>query len=464
MFASKPGLKYLLHEAELRQVQIGQIAKKAEQGNKSVAGAILSKIGNELLSTVKLVGSTVGQVAVDGTGTHFLKGFRTDTYLKPASDPNNPDGPTAFARFFGAGGLEGAPLALEGKSIGEGNMTGNVTTQLLNRNASSFDYLGDVFIDQNETPNSSATYIQKLDSRKTTKNGPVKKETRINLGDQGARDDSNKKQNVYWEAGGDLVRDNINFLDVFDSVNGSKPDGDRTGRDLIKFRFHVITPDSSRILYFRAFLDSFADNYSGQWNPVKYLGRAEDFQIYSGFQRKISLSFKIAAATRIEMRPLYEKIIWLASATAPTYASGGQFMRGTITKITVGDYIYEQPGVLNSVNYTWNVEYPWEIAMTQPEQLGKDDFEQELPMVLDCQIDFTPIHTFTPVTGLKSYITTKTTEGGNAGLTDINNVNTGIEPVPTIAATDKVNASNTNIPPLLLAPTPAPAFGPQLPA
>jgi hypothetical protein len=74
--------------------------------------------------------------------------------------------------------------------------------------------------------------------------------------------------------------------------------------------------------------------------------------------------------------------------------------------------------------------------VTQPEQLGIDDFEQELPMVLDCSIDFTPIHTFTPVTGLKSYITTKTTEGGNAGLTDIDNENTGIEPVPEISATE----------------------------
>lgn len=448
MFASKPGLKYLLHEAELRQVQIGQIAKKAEQGNKSVAGAILSKIGNELLSTVKLVGSTVGQVAVDGTGTHFLKGFRTDTYLQPASDPNNPDGPSAFARFFGAGGLEGAPLALEGKSIGEGNMTGNVTTQLLNRNASSFDYLGDVFIDQNETPNSSTTYIQKLDSRKTTKNGPVKKETRINLGDQGARNDSNKKQNVYWKTSDadpkkSLEIDNINFLDVFDSVDGSKPDGDRTGRDLIKFRFHVITPDTTRILYFRAFLDSFADNYSGQWNPIKYLGRAEDFQIYSGFQRKITLSFKIAAATREEMKPLYRKMVYLASATAPTYADSGQFMRGTIVKLTLGDYVYELPGVLNSCNFTWNTEYPWEIALTEPEN-GGDSPMQELPMVLDCSIDFTPIHTFTPETGLKKYFTTglENAAGGDSFGTSmfIDEPTLGGDPIKTAILTKKEQA------------------------
>jgi hypothetical protein len=182
----------------------------------------------------------------------------------------------------------------------------------------------------------------------------------------------------------------------------------KKGRDIVKFRFHVITPGETRILYFRAFLDTFSDTYTGQWNPTKYIGRAEDFQVYGGFQRKITLSFKIAAATRSEMKPLYQKMIYLASSTAPTYTDSGQFMRGTIVEMTVGDYVNKLPGVMNSVNYSWNVEYPWEIAMTEPEGLG-DLGMQELPMVMDCSIDFTPIHTFTPETGLKKYITA----GGN---------------------------------------------------
>ena len=109
------------------------------------------------------------------------------------------------------------------------------------------------------------------------------------------------------------------------------------------------------------------------------------------------------------MKPLYQKMIWLASATAPTYANDGQFMRGTITKITVGDYVYELPGILNNVNYTWNTEYPWEIAMLEPEGLNGDGEMQELPMIMDCSIDFTPIHTFTPETGLKKFFTAGTT-------------------------------------------------------
>ena len=493
MLVGKPGIKYLLHEAELQQIGVGQRIKKAQQGGKSLAGAVLQQVGSTLLTTAKIVGSTLAQVPVNGTGTHFLKGFRTDTYLQP-SGPGNI---SAFASFFGAGGIEGAQYALRGEEIpgehkteliGKSSKYGNVPTgsnqaklnaqagtpitvvppesgirqttvrqgynrsrsnqlssisgsELISITGDETKISGDKTTFDPQVPTESTYLVQKQNFR--TKNNNVTKEARILLGDQGARNDTYKKINSYW-----TTTPNQDEIDKINSLAPSdgKVNGEKEGRDLIKFRFHILTPDGKeKVLYFRAYLDSFGDNYTGQWNPVKYLGRAEDFQIYSGFQRKISLSFKIAASTRSEMKPIYEKMIWLASATAPTYANDGQFMRGTITKITVGDYIYELPGVLNSVNYTWNTEYPWEIAMVEPESTGQDDFEQELPMVMDCSIDFTPIHTFTPTTGLKQYITTKVTEKGKNGIKNISNTKTGLEPTPTIAPTALVAPPTTAV-------------------
>jgi hypothetical protein len=497
MLIDKPGIKYLLHEAELQQIGVAQRIKKAQQGGKSLAGAVLGQLGNTLVTTVKIIGSTLAQVPVNGTGTHFLKGFRTDTYLQP-SGGNTASG---FAQFFGAGGIEGAQYALRGETVpgtvaesnfytGSSTITSALESLDLSKTTNTYTP-GNTFntvitpegqasrVSTKDTVEGSTTnevsgaiaptdvtdkfsnvnsatnkyYAEKSDV--TSKNGNITKEARIRLGDQGSKGTPNmqlaRKTNSYWfKSENALEVDKLNAL----FPNDGKVDGETEGRDLIKFRFHILTADGKeKVLYFRAFLDSFADNYSGQWNPVKYLGRAEDFQIYGGFQRKISLSFKIAAASRSEMRPIYEKMIWLASATAPTYANDGQFMRGTITKITVGDYIYELPGVLNSVNYTWNTEYPWEIAMTEPENLGKDDFEQELPMVMDCSIDFTPIHTFTPTTGLKQYITTKTSEAGRNGIPNIANEKIGTVSTPAIAPTALA------APPTLLA---SPTFGTQL--
>ena len=58
------------------------------------------------------------------------------------------------------------------------------------------------------------------------------------------------------------------------------------------------------------------------------------------------------------MFPLYRKMVLLASTTAPTYGDGS-FMKGTIVKMTVGDYIYNTYGIIESVNYSWQTEYPW---------------------------------------------------------------------------------------------------------
>jgi len=145
MLVDKPGIKYLLHEAELQQVGVGDRIEKARKKGKSAVGAVLGELGNTLIGTAKIVGSTLAQVPVNGTGTHFLKGFRTDTYLK--------DGGTrsAFAQFFGAGGVEGAPYALRGETVPT-----NINSDFYDPNV---DYTA---------PSPEVKPIQSLDLSKTT--------------------------------------------------------------------------------------------------------------------------------------------------------------------------------------------------------------------------------------------------------------------------------------------------------
>ena len=81
----------------------------------------------------------------------------------------------------------------------------------------------------------------------------------------------------------------------------------------------------------------------------------------------------------------YEKINLLVGSTAPTYGDGS-FMKGTLTKITIGDYLKGVPGFIGSVGLSWDVGSPWEIA-----EEGK-----RLPHILNCSVSFTPIHEFVP--------------------------------------------------------------------
>ena len=333
MLVDRPGLAHLGNEALLRQVGVQDRIRKAVKNGSTGGGAILGQVLGTALTVVKVVGSTLVQVPVNGTGTHFLRAFNTNTYLQPV----NQQGVGGFARFFGAGKVEGAPSAIEGKEI-----TGTTKSALLDV-SSSFQYNAPVRSDVygienwNEVPNKKVeevlpplrnselsrrgsvvsvtgteastkvtgggtiegtdfelptiTTADNRTTRETTmlpgqlrsvpnqfteknptsgfvsvsggsvkisgkkggdvpfdpqvpteytyltqkravnsKNGNVTKESRIILGDQGARQDIAKRLNQYW----------IPDADAIDKLNAHSPSdgivqGETEGRDLIKF-------------------------------------------------------------------------------------------------------------------------------------------------------------------------------------------------------------------------------------
>ena len=239
----------------------------------------------------------------------------------------------------------------------------------------------------------------------------VNKETRVGLGNPGK---VTRNRTSYLIKDKDTV-DALNALDVLTRPNKKDTKGldaiippelgnETASRDLIQLEFQILTPEQIHFLGFRAFLDTFDDSFNGSWNTHKYLGRAENFYTYSGFERSMNIGFKIAAQSEQEMRPLYRKAATLASVTAPTYGENGRFMRGSLAKVTVGDYIYEQPGIIESVQYTWQKDYPWEISFQGPE-LGEATGPQVLPHVLDVSLSFKVIHDFLPQTGVNPFIT-----------------------------------------------------------
>jgi hypothetical protein len=423
MFVDKPGIKYLINNTALSALTYKyELADQRKKLQPASPKNFIKAIGKAAIDSIITVGSTLAQALVNETGVHFQKGFGRGTtpYLKNTDVHSAANHGTNIT----------IDVTKQKSKLVDIDTSGDISVVKQSRKSDSIVYssyasdsVGQLLQGQYNISNNffydEYTYLRKQANIKSL-NGDITKEKRVRLGDQGARKDAYKTANYYWSGSGTgLEIDGINALapSTATVVDGSgKVDGNTDGRDLVKFRFHVITPDRKEtVLYFRAFLDSFSDNYSGNWNDTKYLGRGETFYTYAGFQRKISLSFKIAAASRQEMMPIYKKMIYLASSTAPTYGGKGQFMRGTIVKLTLGDYVYELPGIMNSVTYNWNTEYPWEIAMTEPEGSGRGDKTmQELPMVMDCNIDFTPIHTFTPTAGYNKYITTGDTEAGNA--------------------------------------------------
>jgi hypothetical protein len=103
---------------------------------------------------------------------------------------------------------------------------------------------------------------------------------------------------------------------------------------------------------------------------------------------------------------MYKKLNYLASSLAPDYNNG--FMRGLLCQLTIGGYVYEQPGFIKSLSYELSDQSPWEIGIndkgfTEPFNRG-DDKVKELPhMIKVTGFNFTPIHTFIPEVQKNTY-------------------------------------------------------------
>jgi hypothetical protein len=189
-------------------------------------------------------------------------------------------------------------------------------------------------------------------------------------------------------------KDAINLTPLFTSSDGDKNfvrinDVPYSIRDLVKFRIEAINtdnPSESTWMVFRSYITNVQDQSTPSWGDIKYNGRGEKFYIYTGFERTISFNFQVAALSEDEMQPMYEKLNYLMSNTMPDY--NDNIMRGPFTKLTIGNWVDRQPGIITELSYRVNENSSWEIALDEPEGGTKLLI---LPHVIDVTLSFKPI-------------------------------------------------------------------------
>ena len=228
-------------------------------------------------------------------------------------------------------------------------------------------------------------------------------EQRVFLGDPGRRN----KNIISYTAG--AITNGANKAEALDKIN-AKPlyssrfvDPEETN-DLVKFRIEAINnddPGEGVFIHFRAFIDSFSDNYTANWSDTQYIGRGEKFYTYNNFDRTINMSWTVVAQSKDELIPMYQKLNFLASNLMPDYNNQG-YMRGALVRLTVGGYLYSQPGFITALTYDIPQEATYEIGI---DDVGESDPSvKELPhMIKVSTFTFTPIHNFVPRKQINTY-------------------------------------------------------------
>tara|TARA_X000001382_G_scaffold96727_2_gene71105 strand:- start:3161 stop:4780 length:1620 start_codon:yes stop_codon:yes gene_type:complete len=370
-------LALLNQQENLNKIQKGNVDKVFGED-----GFLRNDVLGGVVDTGKTVASILAQVPVAGTGTHFVNGGKVgNEYLKGGGNAIG----TILRGLVGADGLQGHERVLSGQPVNiNRSKVDNSTTSLFNRY-------------KNKTSNLGET--KEVNPGELSKDPNLRQPFRLAIENQAAADAFKTRLIKHGDPGGSTSEkvDEINYSDILDEKKLlEQTDDDLRDLDTIPFYFQVYNPDeggTAQYIFFRAYLTSLSDNFQGQWNSTRYIGRAEELYNYNGFSRSIGFGFNLAAQTRQELIPLYNKLNTLVGTTAPSYNVNQSFMRGVFTKVTIGDYLKETPGFFTNIDITWNTNYPWEIGLDENYQSIETI---KVPHLLDINVQFQPVHDFNP--------------------------------------------------------------------
>jgi len=207
------------------------------------------------------------------------------------------------------------------------------------------------------------------------------------LGDPGTKEKDYEGESAIANIGSNKV----NLQPLYLSTDGGKTNSEKESAQtdpFIQFKIGIVsnnTSDGKSAVWVTlpAYINSFNDNFNGNWNDHTLLGRGEKFYTYSGFSRSISLSFIIHAQSVAERDVMYSKINYLASSLAPDYAGSG-IMKGNFAILQVGSYLDQKTyGVIKNLTMTVLDNSPWDI-------------DAQMPHMLEVSMTFEPIHDFIP--------------------------------------------------------------------
>ena len=98
---------------------------------------------------------------------------------------------------------------------------------------------------------------------------------------------------------------------------------------------------------FRSYINSLSDQSDAEWQQVRYVGRADNIQVYTGFTRNVSIDFTVVSFGVKELHPMWQRLNYLVGLTKPSdytqqiendanIATGG-FIIPPFLKLRLGD-------------------------------------------------------------------------------------------------------------------------------
>ena len=129
-------------------------------------------------------------------------------------------------------------------------------------------------------------------------------------------------------------------------------------------------------LAFRAFITTFSDSFTINWNDVNYVGRQDTLKAFKGVTRGGSIGFKVAAFNPTDLSNQYKKLNQLVKEVAVGRPGQNNYIIGPFTTITIGRWFKNTPVIMNSLKFDVQIaDYSW-------------DLDKQTPHLIDVSMDF----------------------------------------------------------------------------
>ena len=206
---------------------------------------------------------------------------------------------------------------------------------------------------------SSLTFYQTSLYKNKNKQKTLKDFRKKSRNDRGFQDTGNEYDKITNSS--DYSKNTLDKI-YYNSASDRTSNVFNSAKDLIDFEIFIVngTNQNETKLKFKAYINDFSDDYSANWATQTYMGRGEEFYRYNKFSRNIGLSFTAIADNKENLQKMYAQLNTLASSLAPSYTTEG-YMSGNLHRLTVGNYIKKQYGILTGLSFQIPEDSPWEI-------------------------------------------------------------------------------------------------------
>ena len=141
----------------------------------------------------------------------------------------------------------------------------------------------------------------------------------------GAKHDAYSLIDSYWSSATDNGRIPTALAQAFET---------QLAAEYVPFYFHDVR--TNEMVGFHAFLASLNDDYSAAYEKTEGYGRVEPVRVYKSTERRIGMSFYIAATSELDFDDMWIKINKLVTLVYPQYTQGLQLSNGS-------SYTFTQP-------------------------------------------------------------------------------------------------------------------------